>query len=477
MPICIKCNSSIKPASLAVTQAGENYHPTCLYCATCDRQLWGKPFKKNKEGRLICDQPCAPAPRPPSASKMRPPSAQKQPEPQIQQQTQQYQPNPYDQAPNQIPLSDYNYKSSYPIDLSMYKKPQADLNNNNYYQTQTQILMPQLNQQATFYPNNSQNKICKSCSQSVLNKRFITYENGDIICQECDNRFNIRPPRVNSAHMIVCSACNNTVRGQKYFTESNGRIVCDNCESHGPRCAKCEQLFAVNEPRRALPNRPEISFHMHCFDCVNCMSRIDTKDFYQNEHGLPMCLNCFEISKLPKCIKCFKHISGPYTLIDNKPIHKECFKCTNCNSDISADKGYFKNSLGQPICTSCNVKLNGAKCGKCNNVIEKDGLTFADKDYHQTCFKCDLCGTDLTKMKKTLTDKTNTALYCDPCFTKNFLPKCTKCNEPITTFSPGTKYEDKMYHKDCFACGRCKRTLADKKFFKSGNILICENCY
>jgi hypothetical protein len=43
---------------------------------------------------------------------------------------------------------------------------------------------------------------------------------------------------------------------------------------------------------------------------------------------------------------------------------------------------------------------------------------------------------------------------------------------------PGTKCEGRDYHLSCFACAKCKKTLADKKFFKQGNnIFKCEICF
>jgi len=463
MSLCFKCNKSIKPASLATTVLGERYHPTCISCSICDRPLWGRPFKKDKKG-LTCEQPCTPAPppsiRPPSANKNRPPSAAKsmpfQPPPIPQNQTPYQQ--PLEQQLNQMQLNSNQYTM-----LQYYRLP----NTNNY---------PQYSTQNAFNPNNtnSLNKLCKVCNQSVFNKRFITYENGDIICQTCDQTLNQRPPRVNSAHMIICSCCNNTVRGAKYFTDPNGSITCDNCEMIGARCYNCKMLFKFREERRKLDNGRE--FHENCFQCSLCNNRITTKEYYQTNQGLPMCLSCFEISKLPKCSKCSRHISGAYMMIENNAIHDECFKCSECNTQLK--DSYFKNKLNnQFLCSNCNLKLNGAKCSRCSNVIEKEGITFANKDFHQSCFKCDQCGVELVKMKKTLTDKENKNLYCEPCFTKSFAPKCAKCNDPITPHLPGTQFEEKQYHKECFACARCKRTLADKRFFKSGNILVCENCY
>jgi RNase P subunit RPR2 len=42
MVTCDKCNTSIKPATSAVTVAGQSLHPTCMSCANCDIAIWGQ---------------------------------------------------------------------------------------------------------------------------------------------------------------------------------------------------------------------------------------------------------------------------------------------------------------------------------------------------------------------------------------------------------------------------------------------------
>lgn len=321
MSICVKCNKSIKPASLATEVGDEKFHPTCISCVKCDRPLWGKGFKRNREKKLECDPPCEPvARRPPSARQERPPSVQ----------------NQYIQPPQQ--------QFSNP-QLFQQQQPPPQLQNVDSYRKQPSFADQSQNQMYRS-PQSLGPKICKVCNENVQNRRFITYESGEIICQDCDNRLNVRPPRVNSAHMIVCSCCNSTLRGTKYFTEPNGDIVCENCDSTGPRCTHCRQLFRAHDSntRRTLANGK--AYHPQCFNCSVCKNLIQTKDFYQTEFREPMCLDCYEISKLPKCSSCNKHISGKYFMLDNKPIHSECFKCSNCGNLLSNEAdGFYKNKV------------------------------------------------------------------------------------------------------------------------------------
>lgn len=197
MSICAKCNTSIKPASLATTSGDDNFHPTCISCCKCDRPLWGRGFKRNKQRKLECDPDCETngpiavyrAKKPTSASKQngggppvgsgpkgfRPVYDEEQtarPTPRVEPQSSYPSPPPpqpsatsYPPSPTYPPRSPF-----YPAtqqqqpppsiyDLNQYRKPGADLNGI---------------------------KMCKTCGQNLQNKRYLTYESGETICQECE---------------------------------------------------------------------------------------------------------------------------------------------------------------------------------------------------------------------------------------------------------------------------------------------------
>ncbi len=69
MPTCTKCKTSIKPAALACTVSGKDFHPTCVNCSRCDRSLWGKSFVR-VNGKLQCERACTPTARPVSKISM-----------------------------------------------------------------------------------------------------------------------------------------------------------------------------------------------------------------------------------------------------------------------------------------------------------------------------------------------------------------------------------------------------------------------
>nr|VZI53590.1 unnamed protein product [Spirometra erinaceieuropaei] len=49
--------------------------------------------------------------------------------------------------------------------------------------------------------------------------------------------------------------------------------------------------------------------------------------------------------------------------------------------------------------------------------------------------------------------------YCDNCYTEKFQPKCSKCAKVIGLNVKYSKYKNKCYHPECFACSKCKKSI------------------
>lgn len=147
---------------------------------------------------------------------------------------------------------------------------------------------------------------------------------------------------------------------------------------------------------------------------------------------------------------------------------------------MDTNTGFYKNPDGLPVCQDCDQRHSSyLKCGKCFGAITgMNSVQHLHKSYHPECYGCCSCGVNLATMKRAMNDNENKNLYCESCFIKQLAPRCDKCREPIyMPHRPGTKFEGKDLHLRCFACARCKKTLANKKFFKEGNLLKCEICF
>lgn len=120
-----------------------------------------------------------------------------------------------------------------------------------------------------------------------------------------------------------------------------------------------------------------------------------------------------------------------------------------------------------------------AYCDKCNQFIDdnKEKCTHNNQTFHKKCFRCAHCFTELIRMKKVLSSDKSKDFYCEPCYSKEFGPKCPKCSEPIASYMLTTSYENKLYHKECFVCQRCKKYMVNEQFHKTGKIILCRNCF
>lgn len=497
MTKCKKCNDSIKPAMIAVTVAGKEYHPACVSCCRCDRSLWGKDYTRTKQG-LLCERACTPHGRPQSSQSTRPP-------PQLE--------DPNWDEDVKINVSGINKKGNTGASRYQNTAQQPSFNNDRSPRTVTTPISnrPQIRQATATLA-----KHCNKCKQSVLNKKYITFEDGEVVCQNC-NAMSLATPRPKSAHMILCSICNKTVKGMRYFTEPDGTTVCTLCDVRGARCFKCKNLFKFNQTPCIVQNPSipgtGIQLHQECFNCESCTQPLEINNYFQDSDTtqLPICPDCHRLSQpIPSprprqqktnnfpsndqvqtsqepetettslCIKCSTPIIGPCLIVENQPIHHDCFTCAHCKTFLNTETGFYKNGQNQAICYECDlVQSSVLKCAKCLGPIsEMNGVQFRNKSYHPECYACVECNVNLATMKRPMTDNEYKHLFCETCWIKGIAPKCTKCSEPIyPPHKPGTVHEGKHYHLRCFACHRCKKTLADKKFFKAGNLLKCETCF
>ncbi len=99
------------------------------------------------------------------------------------------------------------------------------------------------------------------------------------------------------------------------------------------------------------------------------------------------------IGQTVKCNYCGEKIEGKYIVVDGKSLHKNHFKCANCNMPISADYA-IKN--GKYYDKKCYTDLFSLKCSICKEpitgeyLIDDYGLKY--HKYHETKLnRCDVC--------------------------------------------------------------------------------------
>jgi len=234
------------------------------------------------------------------------------------------------------------------------------------------------------------------------------------------------------AECLTCDQCRSVI--DQSYVEIGGEKLCEKCASEKTVCAKCSK--AITGPY--LDVRGE-SYHAKCLTCDDCRSSIESN--YTEHNGKRLCDDC--AGKKLVCSKCRKVIVGSYIELDQgKLIHIDCMEpeeCFKCKKNISYSES--------------NIQALG-------------------KSWHQKCFSCTKCGTQLSG---TFYSK-DSQPFCQSCSTQAMTAgTCISCSRTIRD-SPFIRYRENMYHEDCFTCSSCKSRLDPSSFFSFNGSPVCSNC-
>jgi len=180
----------------------------------------------------------------------------------------------------------------------------------------------------------------------------------------------------------------------------------------GGSCAKCGQQVS-GEHIKAMGK----VFHIEHFKCGVCGTHIQGA-FYEHNRE-PHCPTC--TGNLIPCAVCGRGILGEYIVTqDGRKHHKDCYghkNCAKCGLRIEGTEvkaldrfwhpgcfscgtcgkelhGNFVNREGRPVCQNCADKGRQA-CMVCRKPLSGEYVSFQGQGYHQMCFKCAKCNTNL----------------------------------------------------------------------------------
>lgn len=111
-------------------------------------------------------------------------------------------------------------------------------------------------------------------------------------------------------------------------------------------------------------------------------------------------------------------------------------------------------------------------CAKCDKKCSGEVLRVADKHFHKACFQCCQC-------KKSLATggffTKNGAYYCIPDYQRMYGTKCAACQQYVEGEVVSTM--GKTYHQKCFTCSKCKQPFkSGSKVTNTGKEVLCESC-
>eukprot|EP00160_Parvularia_atlantis_P014704 Unigene3816_Nuclearia_a/m.11640 Unigene3816_Nuclearia_a/g.11640 ORF Unigene3816_Nuclearia_a/g.11640 Unigene3816_Nuclearia_a/m.11640 type:complete len:219 (-) Unigene3816_Nuclearia_a:75-731(-) len=176
------------------------------------------------------------------------------------------------------------------------------------------------------------------------------------------------------------------------------------------------------------------------------------------------------------CGKCLLNITDDdFSKTGETMFHNSCFKCGVCASDLRNKPYYFTNMT--LFCEADYVKSNFPTCKACAKPVMDEVVEFKDDSYHSLCFVCATCGVTLAGAKFVPHEG---KLYCVDDFSQKTAPTCKKCGKKILTTKQQqecVKVHEERYHLECFVCTVCHNPFKDDKVRMLNGEFYCETHY
>lgn len=440
---CGTCHKIILPGHASTSIMNEEYHPDCLNCSKCGVRLGDRPFIQKRNGELYCEGQCEEAVTLPPINSNNPAIRRvysfqgNQDANALKDKINHY----HDLMENEEINSDsFAYSSqSYPefgkktYNLDLYKKPAPPLSSS----------------LDLFRRDDSRQNSSSDKSRNVYEPFSYNHQNnGALPNYSLSNRskikqsepFSYNHPEDTNVHQSEEAT---TVKRHKtkVFKPISEPFNYNRVQEMGAPANELNSRKMQKPIKTNLMNTPYATFESDAKPIVL------TNGNYQ--------LNDQQLIK-----------PDPSAYLIQKP--------NNVLNSIDSNRLNISNEIYQ---SSFPKKEISDYCDRCHQFIDKDKYIFNFKSYHKKCYTCYRCNCELFRMKKVVNGLNEEGLYCEPCHTDMFGPKCPKCNETVTPYMLSTSYENKLYHKECFVCQRCRRSLANEKFVRSGNLIICKKCF
>ncbi|XP_050309425.1 prickle planar cell polarity protein 3-B-like isoform X3 [Anthonomus grandis grandis] len=300
-------------------------------------------------------------------------------------------------------------------------------------------------------------------------------------CTHCDRRITlpqvpivIIAPRLGSMlwhpACFKCTECDDLLVDLAYCIYED-KIYCERhyAEKMKPRCAGCDELIFSGEYVKAV-NKDWHAQHFCCWQCDESL----TGQRYVLRDDHPYCVSCYESVFANACEKCGRTIG-----IDSKDLsykdkhwHEACFLCTTCGDSL-VDKQF--GSKGDRIyCGLCYDKQFASRCDGCHEIFRAGTkkMEYKTRQWHEKCFCCCMCKTPIGTQSFIPREQ---EIYCAKCYEEKYATRCIKCNKVIT--SGGVTYKNEPWHRECFTCTHCTKSLAGERFTSRDEKPYCADCF
>ncbi|KAM6963113.1 lipoma-preferred partner [Aplochiton taeniatus] len=163
-------------------------------------------------------------------------------------------------------------------------------------------------------------------------------------------------------------------------------------EEYFGRCASCgENVVGEGTGCTAMDQ----VFHVDCFVCMTCSSKLRGKPFYAVEKKA-YCEPCY-INTLELCTICSKPIMERILRATGKAYHPHCFSCVVCHRSLDGIP-FTVDAANHIHCIEDFHKKFAPRCTVCSEPImpapgqeETVRIVALDRDFHVQCYRCEDC--------------------------------------------------------------------------------------
>nr|XP_061834377.1 lipoma-preferred partner homolog [Nerophis lumbriciformis]XP_061834378.1 lipoma-preferred partner homolog [Nerophis lumbriciformis]XP_061834379.1 lipoma-preferred partner homolog [Nerophis lumbriciformis]XP_061834380.1 lipoma-preferred partner homolog [Nerophis lumbriciformis] len=169
-------------------------------------------------------------------------------------------------------------------------------------------------------------------------------------------------------------------------------------EEYFGRCASCgENVVGEGTGCTAM----EQVFHVDCFVCMTCSSKLRGRPFYAVEKKA-YCEPCY-VNTLETCTICIKPIMERILRATGKAYHPHCFTCVVCHRSLDGVP-FTVDASNHIHCIDDFHKKFAPRCCVCSEPImpapgqeETVRIVALDRDFHVHCYRCEDCGSLLSE--------------------------------------------------------------------------------
>ncbi|XP_031558868.1 testin-like isoform X2 [Actinia tenebrosa] len=328
---------------------------------------------------------------------------------------------------------------------------------------------------------------CETCDELLVN--LIYYRSDDEVycarhhaeltkqrCGGCDElifsgEYTVAMNRSWHLGHFRCQRCDSSITG-KQFIVLKDKPVCNDCfkDSYAHECHACGQK--IGPESRDISSDDKRHWHDYCFKCDLCHRPLQSDGKFTFYKDKTLCTTCYATNYQKACKACNKPIDsgGSRLEYNGNYFHEHCFVCKICSKEIGTSGFVPKDD--EFYCPSCFQNEFSKRCAGCGEPLLEGGVLYGGQTWHKTCFTCHYCHRSLAANAFSVRDGFR---YCMECYGTFYAKQCEICMKPIV----GGEYytlDESNFHKDCFMCSRCSRSLASEGFVREGMELLCANC-